>query len=60
MKAGTGTEGKRENFRCKSAEFRGAEKSGDGMALKIFARVRPSPKANTRSPGNGYANIHEP
>jgi len=33
--------------RCLGAEFRAAEKDGDGMALKIFARARPSPKVDT-------------
>jgi len=31
-----------------TCEFRAAEKGGDGMALKIFARARPFPKAETK------------
>jgi hypothetical protein len=31
-----------------ACEFIAAEKGGDGMALKIFARARPSPKADTK------------
>ena len=34
---------------CRGAQFRAAEKDGDGMALKIFARARASPKVDNRS-----------
>jgi len=33
----------------RGAQFRAAEKDGDGMALKIFARARASPKVDNRS-----------
>jgi len=43
MLASTGTEARVEEIGCECAQFRAAEKGGEGMALKIRTRAEGMP-----------------